>query len=119
MNKEPLLDIFNAALSAVDPYSRNEVAAFENNALHAGGSVYGFDAFDRVFIVGAGKAASPMAAAVEDILGDKISGGLVVVKYGHAAGKLRTIEQAEAAHPIPDEAGMKGTLQILDLARRR
>jgi glycerate-2-kinase len=32
------------------------------------------------------------------------------VKYGHAAGKLRTIEQAEAAHPIPDEAGMKGTL---------
>jgi len=39
------------------------------------------------------------------------------VKYGHA-GKLTTIEQVEAAHPVPDEAGVQGSKRILELVRR-
>jgi hydroxypyruvate reductase len=118
MNREPLLDIYNAALAAVDPYHAVMRALWvENNALHAGGGVYALHAFDRIIVVGAGKATAPMAAAVEDVLGESLDNGLVVVKYGHA-GRLKTIEQVEAAHPIPDEAGVQGTMRILDLARR-
>mgnify|MGYP001595285524 CR=1 FL=1 len=118
MNTELLLNIFHAALSAVDPHRAVKRALrVENNALYAGGSVYSLDAFDRIFVVGAGKAASPMAAAVEDALGDKIDNGLIIVKYGHA-GKLKTIEQVEAAHPIPDEAGVSGTRRLLDVVHR-
>lgn len=117
MNKGPLVDIFNASLSAVDPY-RAVIRSLrtENGRIHFNGNKYGPDHFDRVIAVGAGKATAAMAAAVEDVLGSAINSGIVVVKYGHAR-KLKTIRQVEAAHPIPDEAGVQGTEQVLDLVR--
>ncbi len=57
-----------------------------------------------------------MAAAVEAILGGRVTGGLVVVKYGHAA-PLRRIGLIEANHPLPDAAGERGAGQMLDLLR--
>jgi glycerate 2-kinase len=117
-NSGPLLDMFNAALAAVDPHRAvTRTFRIENDRLFAGGGVYDLSAFDRIMVVGAGKAAASMAAAVEDVLGDRINRGIVVVKYGHA-GKLRKIEQVEAAHPVPDEAGVQGTQRILELVRR-
>ena len=110
--------MFNAALEAVDPHSAVIKAVHvENTMLTAGGSVYSLDVFDRIIVVGAGKATAAMAAAAEEVLGDRIDRGIVIVKYGHA-GKLSTIEQVEAAHPVPDEAGVQGTQRILDLVRR-
>ncbi len=55
--------------------------------LMVGGGVYNLDVFDRVMVVGAGKASASMARAVEEVLGEKIDQGILVVKYGHA-GKL-------------------------------
>ena len=43
----------------------------------------GLDAYRRIRVLGAGKGAAPMAAALENLLGDRISDGLVIVKYGH------------------------------------
>ena len=118
MNNGPLLDMFHTALSAVDPH-RAVIKAFrvENNALMVGGGLYDLELFDRVVVVGAGKASAAMAVAVEEVLGEKIDQGILVVKYGHAR-KLTTIEQIEAGHPIPDHAGMLGTQRILDAVRR-
>ena len=79
-------------------------------------SVYDLNGFDRVLVVGAGKAAASMAASVENVLGDRIFRGIIVVKYGHRE-KLSMIEQVEAAHPVPDEAGVQGTQRILELVR--
>ena len=68
----------------------------------------------RIVVVGAGKAAAQMAAAVESAWHADL-GGLVVTRYGHAEGvKLRHIEVAEAAHPVPDAAGVKATRAIMD-----
>jgi glycerate 2-kinase len=118
MDRAMLLDMFNAALAAVDPYRAvTRALRLENNKLAAGGSVYDLNVFDRIIVAGAGKATAAMAAAVEDVLGDRIDRGVVVVKYGHA-GILTTIEQVEAAHPVPDEAGVQGTQRILELVRR-
>lgn len=117
IQRDQLRKIFQAAIAAADPCTAvTKALRIENNALTAGGSVYDLNAFDRVIVVGAGKASASMAAAVEDVLGDKIDQGIVVVKYGHT-GKLKIIEQIEAAHPIPDEAGVEGTERILELAR--
>ena len=118
MNKEPALEIFNAALSAVDPYRAvTRALRVESGMLTAGGSVYGLDVFDRVIVIGAGKATASMAVAVEEVLGDRIDRGIVIVKYGYA-GTLTSIEQVEAAHPVPDEAGVQGTQRILEMVRR-
>lgn len=64
----------------------------------------------RVVVVGAGKASAAMAKAVEDHWDGPIS-GLVVTRYGHGA-PCRRIEIVEAAHPVPDDAGLNGAQRI-------
>lgn len=112
-----LLDIFNAALAAVDPYRAvlNSVR-LEQNSLHVGAKIYALEKYSRIVVVGAGKATARMAMALEALLGERISGGLIIVKYGHSAA-LNIIMQAEAAHPLPDQAGVDGTRKILEMAR--
>jgi hydroxypyruvate reductase len=66
----------------------------------------------RVVVIGAGKASARMAEAVEAAWGP--CEGLVITRYGYAR-PCRGIEIVEAAHPVPDEAGAKATLRMLDL----
>jgi glycerate 2-kinase len=66
----------------------------------------------RTIVVGAGKAAASMAAAVEAHWNGPIE-GLVVTRYGHGVS-CRHIEVVEASHPVPDEAGPKAARRILD-----
>jgi glycerate 2-kinase len=66
----------------------------------------------RTIVVGAGKAAASMAAAVEAHWNGPLE-GLVVTRYGHGI-PCKHVEVVEASHPIPDEAGSKATRRILD-----
>jgi glycerate 2-kinase len=66
----------------------------------------------RTVVVGAGKAAAAMAAAVEDNWSGPIE-GLVVTRYGHGVA-CRSIAVIEAAHPVPDTAGHEAARRILD-----
>ena len=66
----------------------------------------------RVVVVGAGKASARMAEAVEAAWGP--CEGLVITRYGYAR-PCRGIEIVEAAHPIPDAAGVTATRRMLDL----
>jgi glycerate 2-kinase len=67
----------------------------------------------RLIVVGAGKASAAMASVVEDNWQGPLS-GLVVTRYGYAV-PCRHIEIVEAAHPVPDAAGMRAAQRILDL----
>src|SRR5438552_4122311 len=58
-----------------------------------------------------------MARAAEDVLGDRIGEGFVVVKDGYTA-PLRRIRLAEAGHPVPDARGLAATARLLELAAR-
>lgn len=69
----------------------------------------------RTRVIGAGKADAAMARAVEDHWPGKLD-GLVVTRYGHAVA-TRHIEIAEAAHPVPDEAGSRAAARILEMAQ--
>lgn len=112
-----LIEIFNAALAAVDPYNavRNS-AKVEEGCLHVADMRYDLATFSRIIVIGAGKATARMALAVETLLGERISAGLIVVKDGHTL-PLTIIEQVEAAHPVPNEAGEAGTKRILEMAQ--
>ncbi len=66
----------------------------------------------RVLVVGAGKASARMAEAVEAAWGP--CEGLVITRYGYAR-PCRGIEVVEAAHPVPDAAGVAATRRMLDL----
>lgn len=96
--------ILTAALAAADPY---QATLKHLKPLPKG--------IRRVLVVGAGKAAAAMARAVEKFYGRSIAEGIVVTKYGHSQ-KLRRIECLEAAHPVPDEAGVEAARRIAQLA---
>lgn len=68
----------------------------------------------RTIVIGAGKAAASMAAAVEAAWDGPLT-GLVVTRYGHGA-PTRSIEVIEAGHPMPDAAGSAAAARILALA---
>jgi glycerate 2-kinase len=67
----------------------------------------------RVIVIGAGKASAAMAQAVERNWRGELS-GLVVTRYGYAV-PCRQIEIVEAAHPVPDAAGMHAAMRMLEL----
>ena len=69
----------------------------------------------RVILVAAGKAAWQMAYAACTALGDRITQGIVITKYGHARSALPRIQIVEAGHPIPDENSFSGTQQAIEL----
>ncbi|MDY6968360.1 MAG: glycerate kinase [Spirochaetota bacterium] len=70
--------------------------------------------YKRIFVVGAGKATAPMAKAIEDILGERITYGSIVVKYGYTLD-LAFIDIMEASHPIPDKNGINGAKRIREI----
>lgn len=114
--REDMMTVLAAALKAVDPAQavRNCVRR-EGARLVVGDSAYDLDSYRRILVVGAGKASGPMAQALEEILGDRLEGGVVNVKEGYAV-PTRKVALVEAAHPVPDEHGLRGTERILHLA---
>ncbi|MDH3798014.1 MAG: glycerate kinase, partial [Desulfobacterales bacterium] len=113
--REHALQIFQAGLQAVDPVEaiRRHVT-LNDNVLRISDRQFNLKDYDRILVVGAGKAVAPMAKAVEDLLGNRISDGVIVVKDEHGL-PLKKIKVREASHPVPDERGVKGTEEILSL----
>lgn len=109
--------IFKAGLEAADP-KKAVLAAMQSPApgvFVVAGQTLDLDHFDRVFVIGSGKAACPMALALEQIL-PKISAGKLTTKYGHVLD-MKNIRATEAGHPVPDENGLVGTREILDILK--
>jgi glycerate 2-kinase len=115
--RDDALSIWRAALAAGDP------APLIAGALHVHGSTLAvgsltvdLDAVRRVLVVGCGKASAWMAEAVERMLGERILGGIVVVKDRHGR-PLRRVRVEEAGHPVPDERGQAAASALLDVVR--
>lgn len=110
--------ILAATLAAVDP--QEAVARHlqrDGEQLRAGGRAYALERFRRILVVGAGKAGAPMAQAAVQILGERLDGGLVITKQGHAGGveQVGPVQLAEARHPLPDERGVQATRRLIEL----
>jgi glycerate 2-kinase len=113
--RQDAIDIFKAGLKAVDPVTAvKKYMQRDGQTLILDGKEYDLNQFDKIYVVGGGKAGASMAAAVEDILGNLITEGIVNVKYGYTA-KLNKIKINEADHPVPDEAGSLGAEEIVKL----
>lgn len=94
-----LASMFNAAVAAADP--RKALAA------HLPARPKG-----RTVVIGAGKGAAQLAAAFEDLWQAPVE-GVVVTRYGYAC-PTRHIRVLEAAHPVPDEAGLAASEALFD-----
>ncbi len=113
--REHANEIFKHALSTLDPEQLiKEKVSIQDSTLIVEKREYNLNNYENIYVVGGGKACAPMAKAMEELLGDKIDNGLIVVKYNHGL-PLNKIETVEASHPIPDKNGIRGTSDILRL----
>jgi glycerate 2-kinase len=115
--RKDALAIFQAALAVVEP--RETVL----RTLSRSGDVlrivrgrklikkFDLAKIEQIYVIGAGKAAAPMAEAIEAVIGSRLSAGVVVTKTGHGLN-LKKTTVLEASHPLPDEAGVAAAQKI-------
>jgi glycerate-2-kinase len=116
--REIVLDVIEKALEAVNPERiiRSRIV-LTDDILKVNEKAFDLSAFNRIYVVGGGKASGPMAEALEGILGERIEDGLVVVPRGTAGRyEAKRIKYHEASHPIPDETSVDGARKMLNLA---
>ncbi len=114
--RRALLEVVDSALTALDSSQIiRRLLSIEGETLRVGNRRYPLPPTRRLFVVGAGKAANAMARAVEASLGDRVTRGLVIVKRLEPGDALRHIELVEAGHPLPTQASLAASRQVLDL----
>ena len=69
----------------------------------------------KIYLVAAGKAAWQMANCAAGLLGERLSGGVVVTKYDHSKGEIPGCTVYEGGHPVPDENSFRGTQAAIDM----
>jgi hydroxypyruvate reductase len=115
-------NIFLKALSAVDPSNiLKDRIRIEKDSLRIKmdenlEKTFNLNTFNKIFVVGTGKASNAMALAIEEIFGNRITKGLITTKYGHLL-PLKKTETIEAGHPIPDQNGYEGAKKIQNLLK--
>ena len=112
-----VLDIIEHAIRAVDAYEATKrKVRIDNDKLIVGNLIYNLSSIKDIYVVGAGKASFSIAQALDEILGNHIKKGLVIVKRGEKR-RLKHIAVIEAGHPVPDEAGLEGARKIMQMAK--
>jgi hydroxypyruvate reductase len=119
--RKDLSDIFQASLRRVDPYMMiKERMTLQGNTLSVKTDAetlsWDLGKYNRILVLGAGKATAKMALAVEEILGSRISEGVIAVKPGHTE-KLARIKMIMAGHPVPDAGSVEAGTTIARLCK--
>jgi glycerate 2-kinase len=115
-NREIAERIFIEGVRSVLPEKLiTRIISLNGNDLKIKDLTFSLDRFSNIYIIGAGKASAAMAHYTETILGDRITGGHIIVKYGYSC-KLDRIKVTEAGHPVPDLNGFRATEDILRIA---
>ncbi|MFH1758124.1 MAG: DUF4147 domain-containing protein [Pseudomonadota bacterium] len=128
--RKAMLPILEAGLQAADPYANaRKLIRVENGKLivgnkefepggspRTGDEVYDLSRLGRIYVLGAGKGIQNVAKAIEDVLGDRLTGGQVIDKKGHPL-ILKRIGVTLGGHPTPDEDCVKGCERILEITR--
>jgi glycerate 2-kinase len=111
------LEIFRRALAAIDVEGVvRESARRDGDRLVIGDEVIDLAQFKRLVVIAVGKASVPMARAIEDSLGDRISDGLVVT--GAVIGRQpRLLPVIAGGHPLPDAGSLEAASKALDMLR--
>jgi glycerate 2-kinase len=129
--RDAILKIIESGLQATDPYSNvKRLVRIDGNHLivgqdefepdgdpASGDAVFKLDDLDHIYVVGAGKGVQRAAQALEDVLGDHLTGGRIIDKKG-APVVLRRIGVTLGAHPVPDEDCVRGCREILALTEK-
>ena len=125
-----MLEILEAGMQAADPYYAmlrvlhrdGDTLTFRGGPFEPAGSprsgdeIIDLNQVGRVFVFGAGKGIQRAARAVEDLLGDRLTGGHVIAKHGEEL-ILDRVGVTFGAHPVPDEGCAAGCRRIIEMSK--
>ncbi len=112
------LEIIEYALEQANPYKAvKKLVQLEGSRLTVDNLCFNLQEDQRIFLIGAGKATYPIARALEDILGEWITDGVIICKHGQE-GRLERSRLYLAGHPIPDMPGFEAAAEALVLAQK-
>jgi len=116
--REAAITMVERALTSANPYvATKNLISLQGEVLTIGSLHFDLVQRGNIYVLGAGKATFPIAKALEEILGERITRGLIVIKKGQE-GTLEKIEVRRASHPIPDEDGFDAAEDIKRIAER-
>ncbi len=120
--REDAISLFYAGIEAASPCNLipNNMLVEKNiltiSDINGASKSFDLNNYNKIKIIGAGKASTSMAYEVEKILDDKIDEGLVVTKYNFRS-KLKRIQPLEASHPFPDKDGIEASKKIVEICK--
>lgn len=111
------LDVIDYALQKIDSYVlTKKLVRLEGDILKVDSIAFNLSKTGDIYVVGAGKGASSIAEALVHVLGNRIKRGVIIEKRGQGR-KLERVKVMEANHPLPDQAAVKGSKEIVEIAR--
>ncbi|WP_117591117.1 glycerate kinase type-2 family protein [Haloprofundus halophilus] len=112
--RETALACLDAGIDAANPERVvADAVTLDGRLLTVGDDSYDLREFDDVLVLGGGKAGVGVARALEGVLGDRVTDGVVVVPD---AAELARVSVVVGDHPVPSDRGVEGTRRLLDLA---
>ncbi len=115
-SRKIVLDITNKTLQRLDSYHRiKSIMHMDGNILHIGNKTWDLSKKKHVYLLGAGKACNHMAMAVDEILGPKLTRGIIIVKISEETDVFSHTEVYVGGHPLPNQSGYDACQKILNL----
>ncbi len=115
-SRKVVLEITDKTLQRLDAYYRiKSIMKLNGDILHIGSKSWDLSKKKHIYLLGAGKACNHMAMAVDEVLGDKLTKGIAIVKVAEETDHFQNTEVYVGGHPLPNQAGYKACLKILDL----
>jgi glycerate-2-kinase len=116
--RNAILLAFDSALLSSNPYQLIiDNISVSDSILEVGSKQFDLNKFKNIIVIGGGKASGPMTQALEKLLGDRITHGIVNTLTETSVNyPTKKVHLNEAGHPIPTENGMSGARKMLELA---
>lgn len=116
--KKDVLRIVEEGIKKVIPYvATKEAIHYEGDTLKIGTMEFLRQDIEHIYVIGVGKGSYPIAQALDEIFGDEITEGFVIVKEGEKR-RLPHIEIFESSHPIPDERSVEGAKRMMAILKK-
>ncbi len=110
------LELAEVGLAAADGgRAVHETVRLRDGGIEIAGSFHPLPPGRKLFVLGGGKATLPVAQALEEVLGERIDAGVIVLRQGESAA-TRRLEVLHADHPLPSGASVRAANRVVELA---
>lgn len=117
--RNAVLKVTDKVLDDLDSCRRlKEMMQIEGSDLVIGKKRFNLDNYDRIYAFSSGKAGNHMARAFEEILGERLTKGVTIIKILEEGETYNNTEVFIGGHPLPNEEGIRGAQRMFELAEQ-